>query len=273
MHMRFTKGQCLTIQLLFIILLAASGAGTSAVAQTPPKTTPSAAAQTSAGTPSDAVRRFYKALSEKRFREALSMSVYAGAIEGLSDRDLEELRSDFESLAAGAEKIEVKGEQVSGDAATVFVKLKDDAPAAPPLAVQMKRVKGNWIIYDEDVEKAVKKEGNKFFFNARIKAHEDDVLNLWLVRIAQSELVYSSQHNGTFADLQALIREKLLSEDILTSQATGYNFHVTLSANKKSYTAGAEPVVYNRSGKLSFFMDPTGIKSADTGGKPYTPKK
>lgn len=273
MHKRFTEGRRATTLLLCILLLAACGAYDAALAQAQKTTAANAGAQTPADTPSEAVRRFYKALGEKRFREALAMSVYAPAIEGLNDRDLEELRPDFESLATGAEKVEVKGEQVSGDEATVFVKLKDEGPTVPPLPVLMRRVKGKWIVYDEDVEKAVKKEGNKFFFNARIKAHEDDVLNLWLVRIAQSELVYSAQHNGTFADLQALIREKLLSEDILTSQSTGYNFHVTLSADKKSYTAGAEPLVYNRSGKLSFFMDQAGIKSADTGGKPYTPKK
>jgi hypothetical protein len=274
MRMRFNRGQGIAPLLLSILVLAAGGRYDATHAQARQKpTAPAAGTQSSAETPSDAVRRFYKALAEKRFREALAMSVYAPAIEGLSDRDLEELRPDFESLAVGAEKVEVKGEQVSGDSATVFVKLNDDAAVAPALPVQMRRVKGSWVVYDEDVEKAVKKEGNKFFFNARIKAHEDDVLNQWLVRVAQSELVYSAQHNGTFADLQTLINEKLLSEDILKPQTTGYNFHVTLSADKKSYTAGAEPVVYNRSGKLSFFMDQTGIKSADTGGKPYAPKK
>jgi Tfp pilus assembly protein PilE len=257
-----------TPALLFMLLLAAFGSFSfaSAQAQNTKATT------STAGSPSEAVRQFYKALSEKRFREALAMSVYGPAIEGLSQKDLDELRPDFESLATGAEKVEVKGEQVSGDSATVFVKLKDDAPAVPPLPVQMKLVKGNWIIYDEDVEKAVKKEGNKYFFNARIKSHEDDAQTM-LMRIAQSQLVYSAQHNGTFGDLQALIKEKLVPEDVLTPQSTGYNFHVMLSVDKKSYTAGAEPAAYNRSGKLSFYMDSGGIKSADTGGKPYTPKK
>lgn len=225
-----------------------------------------------AATPSEAVRQFYKALSEKRFRDALRMSVYAPAIEGLSDKDMEDLRKDFETLATGAEKVEVKGEQVSGEQATVFVKLKDDDPAAPPLPVQMRRVRGNWIIYDEEVESAVKREGNKYFFNARIKSHEDDVQNL-LVRVAQAQLVYSSQHNGTFADAPTLIKERLVSEDILNPQATGYNIRITLSGDRKSYTAGAEPAVYGRTGKRSFFMDQTGIKSEDTGGKPYAPKK
>lgn len=253
------------VSLFILMLLLASS--TVAFAQTPETT-----ATTQAATPSDAVRRFYKALNEKRFREALSMSVYGPAIEGLSDKEFEDLRPDFENLAMGAERVEIKGEQVSGDEATVFVKLKDDDLTAPPLPVQLKRVKGNWIIYDEEVEKTVRKEGNKYFFNARIRAHEGDAQGM-LVRVAQAELVYSAQHNGTFADLQTLTKERLLPEDILTSQSTGYNFRVTLSTDQKSYTVGAEPAVYGRTGKLSFYMDQKGVKSADTGGKPYTPKK
>jgi hypothetical protein len=253
----FSLAACLLLFLAQAALVAPAGR-----AQTP----------AAAATPSEAVRQFYKALSEKRFRDALRMSVYAQAIEGLSDRDLEELRPDFESLATGAEKVEVKGEQVSGEQATVFVKLKDDQAATPPLPVQMRRIKGSWIIYDEEVERAVKKEGNKYFFNARIKSHEDDAQSL-LMRVAQAQLVYSAQHGGTFADLQTLIKEKLLSEDIQNPQATGYNFRLTLSGDKRSYTMGAEPAVYGRSGLRSFYMDQAGIKSADTSGKPYTPKK
>ena len=235
-----------------------------------------AQAQTSApaaaSTPSETVRQFYRALSEKRFRDALRLSVYARAIEGLSDRELDELRPDFESLAMGAEKVEIKGEQVSGEEATVFVKLKDDQPTTPPLPVLMRRVKGGWIIWDPEVESAVKKEGNKYFFNARIKAHEEDAQSM-LVRVAQAQLVYSAQHNGMFADLPTLVKEKLVPEDLLTSRSTGYNFRLTLSADKKSYTAGAEPAVYGRSGLRSFYMDRAGLQSADTGGKPYVPKK
>ena len=264
---RFANRTRLTPLLLQLLLLIACGALFNARAQAQTTT-----AATAAGTPSDAVRLFYKALSEKRFREALAMSVYGPAIEGLSDKDMEDLRPDFELLATGAEKVEIKGEQVSGDSATVFVKLKDDDAASPPLPVQMHRVKGNWIIYDEDVEKAVKKEGNKYFFNARIKAHETDVQGM-LVRVAQAELVYSAQNGGMFADLQTLIKERLLPDDILTSRSTGYNYHVTLSGDRRSYTAGAEPAVYGRTGKLSFYMDQKGVKSSDTNGKPYIPKK
>lgn len=226
-----------------------------------------------AATPSDAVRQFYKALSEKRFKDALMATALRPAVESLSAAELEELRPDFEGMSTDADKIQLAGEQISGDRASVFVKLVSDAPSDPPIEVQVRRNNGQWmIIFNDEVERAAKRDGNKYFFKLRIEAHEQDAQNM-LVNIAQKELVYSLQHNGTFTDLQTLVTERLLPEDVLTSKSTGYNFHVTLSADKKSYTAGAEPAVYGRTGLQSFYMDPTGIKKADVGGKPYAPKK
>lgn len=229
--------------------------------------------QTSASTPSDAVRQFYKALSEKRFRDALMATALRPAVESLSASEFEELRPDFESMATDADKIQLAGEQISGERASVFVKLVSDAPSDPPIEVQLRRADGNWmVIFNDEVERAAKRDGNKYFFKLRIEAHEQEAQSM-LVNIAQKELVYSVQHNNTFTDLQTLVKENLLPEDVLSSKSTGYNFHVTLSADKKSYTAGAEPAVYGRTGLQSFFMDPAGIKKADVGGKPYTPKK
>jgi hypothetical protein len=266
MHkLRFTNGSRLTPALLSVLLLITCGALSTAPAQ---KQTAAAAA-----TPSEAVRQFYKALSEKRFRDALMATALRPAVENLSAAELEELRSDFERMATDADKVQLTGEQISGDRASVFVKLQSDGPGDPPLEVQVRRVSGGWIlIFNDEVESAVKRDGNKYFFKLRIETHEQDVQNM-LVRVAQAQLVYSAQHAGTFTDLQTLVKERLLPEDVLTSQSTGYNFHVTLSADKKSYTAGAEPAVYGRTGLQSFFMDPKGIKKADMGGKPYTPKK
>ena len=38
-----------------------------------------------------------------------------------------------------------------------------------------------------------------------------------------------------------------------------------------TWNAGAEPAQYGHTGKLSFFMDATGVRSGDIGGKPLTP--
>ena len=265
MHkLRFTS--CERI-LLHMLLVVACGASSVTFAQT--KTTTAA----TAATPSDAVRAFYKALGEKRFRDALMMSAFRPAVENLSPSEFEELRPDFERMAEGADKIQITGEQISGDRASVFVKLTGDATSDPPLEVQLRRVSGSWFVtFNDEVEKSVKRDGNKYFFKLRIETHEQEVESM-LVRIASAQLVYAQQHAGQYADLPTLVKEKLLPEDVLTPDSTGYRYHLTLSADRKSYTAGAEPAIYGRSGMRSFYMDATGMKSSDTGGKPYEPKK
>ncbi|MGI8566938.1 MAG: hypothetical protein ACR2LZ_10715, partial [Pyrinomonadaceae bacterium] len=57
----------------------------------------------------------------------------------------------------------------------------------------------------------------------------------------------------------------------LTVDSTGYRFRVTTHKDGKSYTSTAEPAKYGRTGRLSFLMDQSGIKSKDTGGKPLKP--
>lgn len=255
--------------LLVALLLFMCGSSLPAQAQGNNKTTNAPAV---AATPSEAVRQFYRALSEKRFRDALMATALRPAVENLSASEFDDLRPDFERMAADADKVQLTGEQISGDRASVFVKLVSDAPGDPPIEVQLRRVGGNWVvIFNDEVERAVKRDGNKYFFKLRIEAHEQDAQSM-LVNIAQKQLVYSLQHNGAYADLQTLVKEGLLPADVLTSQSTGYNFRVALSGDKKSYTAGAEPAQYGRTGLQSFYMDPKGIRKADTGGKPYVPK-
>ena len=51
--------------------------------------------------PSDTVREFYKAMHEKRFREAFDLSIYKPAIDPLKPQEFEDLRPDFEKMALG----------------------------------------------------------------------------------------------------------------------------------------------------------------------------
>src|SRR5438067_4623817 len=82
-------------------------------------------------TPTQTVREFYRLMRERHFRDAFALSIYKPAIEGLSAEEFEELRPDFEKMAAAIpEKIDVNGEQVSGGIATVFVKIADADKAA-----------------------------------------------------------------------------------------------------------------------------------------------
>ena len=241
---------------LAALLLFISGAVTSAIAQ-----------NNQARTPAETVREFYKALSQKRFREALSMSVYKPAIEGLSAAEIDELRPDFEKMATGAEKVEVKGEQLSGETASVFVKMTDDAQDAPPAPVPLLRVDGQWIVGEKSDYDLVKQSGKDFFFKTRIEVHEGEVKEM-LQRIQLAQLAYSSQHNNTFADLPTLIAAALVPKDLEGTESTGYRFTINLEKDGKSYSVRAEPARYNRTGRLSFYMDKSGIKSADVGGKP-----
>ena len=88
---------------------------------------PLSAQQPPVRSPSDTVREFYKAMREKRFREAFALSIYRPAIDPLKPQEFEELRPDFEKMALAIPvEVELGGEQISGDIATVFVKVKEE---------------------------------------------------------------------------------------------------------------------------------------------------
>lgn len=229
------------------------------------------APQTGPRSPSDTVREFYKAMRERRIREAFAMSIYKPAVEGLKPEEFEDLRPDFEVMAAAVpEKVDIYGEQISGDIATVFVKVPNSEKAEQAEPITLIRMKGLWIIGDKENQQIVKKAGKTFFFKARIDTHHNDVQEM-LRRIPVVQLIYSQKHNGLFADLPTLINAGLMPKDIEGIQSTGYRFYITLAPDAKSYTARAEPGRYGRTGRLSFLIDHTGnIKSADAGGKPLT---
>src|SRR5215471_11904414 len=66
-------------------------------------------------TPSDVVREFYKAMHERRFKDAWAMTVYKSAVDGLSAEEMEDLRPFFEAQAAQVpEQIQIDNEQLSG---------------------------------------------------------------------------------------------------------------------------------------------------------------
>jgi hypothetical protein len=229
-------------------------------------------AQTSGAqrTPTETVREFYRLMRERKFNEAFALTIYKPAIEGLSAQEMDELRPDFERMAAAIpEKIEVNGEQSSGDIATVFVKVAavTDQQAQPEPVTLMRETGSAWIVGDKENQAIVKKAGKQFFFEARIETHHNEVQAM-LQRINLAEQAYAMQHNNAYADLPTLISSALVPKDVELPDTIGYRFHVSLAKDAKSWTAGAEPVRYGRTGRLSFFMDQTGIRSGDAGGKP-----
>jgi hypothetical protein len=233
----------------------------------------SVSAQTApALTPTQTVREFYKALREKRFREAFMMSTYRPAVEGLSAEDLAELAPDFAATAQGIpEKMDVSDETIKGDAATVMVNLA--APDEPfvPKEMRLRRENGVWIIADEE-ESKVRQDGKNYFFRLRIETHEADAENTILL-IFRAQSIYLTQA-GRFGDLNALVAAKLIDSYVLDTAVTGYQFRVTANSDGRSYGAWAEPVRYNRTGKASFYIDQTGrLQREDNQGKPLSPKK
>src|SRR5687767_11625414 len=80
--------------------------------------------------PSDTVREFYKAMREKRFREAWALSIYQPAVEGLTQEEWNELLPDFEKTALAVTQkvpanLQITNEVVSGDTAVVSIKIKE----------------------------------------------------------------------------------------------------------------------------------------------------
>lgn len=244
----------LTRLLLSAVVLAGFASFSVTLAQNPPLS------------PSDTVREFYKTMRAKKFREAFGMSIYKPAIEFLNPQEFEDLRPDFEKIAAAIpEQVDISGEQISTDVATVFVKVKDgEKEQSEPMTLI--RVGNNWIVGDKENQEIVRKAGKDFFFNARINTHHDEVQAM-LLRISLAELLYSQQHEGKFGDMATLILAGMLPKDLEGTESTGYRFGVRISPDAKSWSATAQPAQYGRTGRLSFFMDAAGVRSGDVGGK------
>ena len=268
--MRASISQSRSLRAVLVVgLLSCFGAlcAGNALSQTPP-TSPGPPAVRS---PSDTVREFYKAMHEKRFREAFDLTIYKPAIDPLKPQEFEDLRPDFEKMALAIPvQVELGGEQISGDIATVFVKVKEGEKPEELQPATLILVNGAWIIGDKENQAIVKKAGKRFFFNARIDTHHDEVQAM-LTRVSLAELLYSQQHEGLFADLATLISLGLLPKDLEGTESTGYRFHVNAPNGGKTWNASAEPAQYGSTGKLSFFLDAAGVRSGDAGGKPLTP--
>lgn len=235
-----------------------------------------AVAQNPQRTPTETTREFYRMMREKKYREAFAMSIYQPAMEGLSAQEFEDLRPDFDKMAlAIAEKlpatIDVSGEQISGDLATVFVKVLDAEGKEKIEPATLIKLSNSWVVGDRESLDLVKKAGKKFFFEARITAHHNDVQDM-MTRISLAQVLYSQSHNGQFGNTAELIAGGLVPKDIEGTETTGYRFQIIRSADGKSWYATAEPVQYGRSGRLSFYLDASGIRNGDAGGKPLPVK-
>ncbi len=231
-----------------------------------------------AGGPADTVRAFYKLLREKKFREALFLTNLRPAIEGLTDTELKDFSLDFEAIAGQVPaEIEINGEIITGDKATVTANLpNEDGDKNEIQTIKLSKENGVWMIMtaDEESAKRIREKGKNYFYDLRIETHEEEAKKM-LERISKAELAHSLQNGGAFTDMQTLITVGLLAPDAATSESTGYNYVINLAGDKRSYYATATPVVYGKSGKLSFVLKLDGkgisrVTSKDNGGKPLS---
>jgi hypothetical protein len=228
--------------------------------------------------PADTVRVFYKDLREGKFRDALFLTNLRPAIEGLNDTELKDLQVDFADLAKNIPAdIDINGEIISGDDATVTAKLPDnDTDKIGLQQIKLRRANDVWTILtvDDEAEKIIKREGKDYFFNLKIEVHQREAKKM-LDRIAKAEMVYAAQNGGRYAEIPALVEKGFLPEDALSSESTGYVYSVSLDAGGKKYTTQAVPAVYGKTGKLSFGFEvennrSSSLKSEDTKGQPVS---
>ncbi|HYJ89934.1 MAG TPA: hypothetical protein VEV84_01380 [Pyrinomonadaceae bacterium] len=230
----------------------------SALKSAPAKTTHGATIEIEPNGPADTVRAFYKLLREKKFRDAIFLTNLRPAIDGLTDAELKEFDVDFQSISAVVPpEIEINGEIVTGDLATVTAKLPtDDGDKLEIQEIKLRKDGGVWVILsaDEESEKKIQKEGKNYFYTLRIETHEEEARKM-LDRIAKAEMVYAVQNSGLYGEMPQLVLAGLLPDDAETTDSTGYKYNVNLSGDKKSWSAKAMPAVYGKTGKLTFTVE------------------
>lgn len=207
--------------------------------------------------PADTVRVFYKYLREKKFRDAIFLTNLRPAIEGLTDAELKEFQVDLEAIAAVVpEEIEINGEIVTGENATVTAKLPGENEKLEIQEIRLRSESGVWVILsaDDEAEKKIKQEGKNYFYALRIETHQDEARKM-LDRISKAQMVYALQNGGNFGELSQLVLAGLLPDDVETSESTGYKYSVKVSSDKKKYSTKAEPAVYGKTGKLTFVVE------------------
>jgi hypothetical protein len=200
--------------------------------------------------PADTVRTFYAHLRDRKIRDAIFLTNLRPAIEGLTDAELKEFQVDFEAVAKHA---------------TVTEKLPtEDLDKEEIQEVRLRKQGDVWVILtvDESAEKRVRQQGRNYFRELRIETHQDEVRDM-LDRVAKAQIAYAAQNQGNFGDMEALIAAQLLPADIRSNVSTGYNYAITVSADKKRYAAAAVPAVYGKTGRLSFAVQ------LDEGGQPH----
>src|SRR5947208_16880258 len=105
------------------------------------------------------------------------MTIYKPTVEELTAQEMEELQVDFEERAAKIpEQVEIMGEQISANTATVFVKVPvtESTPQITSEPVTLINSGGLWIIGAEADQANVKKKRHRFSLNASSEERRSD---------------------------------------------------------------------------------------------------
>ncbi len=256
----------LIIYILSIPILCVNGCSTDAskaealapVAEVPAQAPRGATIEIKPNSPADTVRAFYTALREKKIREAILLTNLRPAIEGMTDAELKEFEGDFDAIAKIIPKeIQINGEIVSGPTATVTAKLpSEDVDREEIQEIKLRKNGDVWEILtvDESAEKRIKEEGKNYFLTLRIETHQDEARDM-LDRVAKAQMAFATQNQGGYGDMDDLIKAEFLPADIRSSESTGYRYALTVSPDKKRYSASAVPAIYGKTGKRSFSLE------------------
>jgi hypothetical protein len=217
--------------------------------------------------PSQVVKQFYQHLHARRYVEGFRLSVYSAAIEGLSAEEMRTLEPEFRRIAAQLpQEIETRGEQISGDQATVFIKLPNERQMQQ---VTLIRIDGQWRVGDYETYRMTLRQGRAFFFNARIQVAEAEAYE-WLQEIIGAEAIYFRARQR-FATLEELINLGGVSKQLINGSESGYRFRLAIGEDGKSFRLIAVPAEYGRTGRLSFYVDHSYvIRAEDREGQPAT---
>lgn len=222
-------------------------------------------AQKNPGSPTASAVSFYRSLRDKRYLEGFRHSVYRNAVEGLSAAELQDLEPDFaRTFSAIPDKIEPRGEQITGGTATVSLRF---GSAEDVQQVGLVRVGSEWLVGDSETLTLVNAQGRAFFFNARMLVNEGEAVEM-LQRIIGAEIIYSRKFEGKNASLAELIRLGGVPKDIEDGEASGYRFVLTVSEDGKAFFVTGTPTSYGTTGRVSFYADLNGVRGEDLKGQP-----
>jgi hypothetical protein len=219
--------------------------------------------------PVDTVKEFYRLLREKKYAEGFRLSVYRDAIEPLTQEELKELEADFETTFSRIpESVKAVGSQSTGALATVFIKSTDNPKDPTAEEIPLMQINGRWIVGDAETLELVKGLGKRFFFEVRIRAHED-AAQVYMERYVGAQKLFSDANKGLYGSMEDLVNANFWPPSLKSGEIEGYKFTIELGKDKREFWVHGEPLAYNKSGRSSYYADLNGVYKLDNGGQVF----